>query len=222
MDFLKGFKDLVFEEDKASKTTDTKATETQNSLPYTPEVISPIKTTPIDTDIQKTLDDAILMEKQKSSGFDYCDFKNLLLKLNETITDERTRYQSANAMALTMGITSQVLIESANKYLSILQNEEQNFKNALQTQFNDTVIKNEEEIKHKDEQIKNMSEQINQITIQINELQTQKQAITNTIVDNKGKIEKTQNAFYSTYQNFLGKIQKDIEKINLYLGETNA
>ena len=220
MSLIDGFKHLVFE--------DAKPKENQippiQDIPPTPKVELPktVVTTQVDNDIEKTLDEALKAEKQKSNAFDYYDFKNMLTKLTDTITDERTRYQSANAMAFAMNITPETLINSAKKYFSIIQNEESTFKNILQEQFESTVANKENEKTLIDDQINEMNNQINELTVKIAEKQKEKLSVGNDIINNKANIEKAQNAFYSTYTNFLGKIQSDIEKISLYLGVTNG
>jgi len=117
-----------------------------------------------------------------------------------------------------MNIIPETLISSAKQYLITIQNEEATFKNILQEKFESTVTNKENEKTLIDDQINEMNNQINELTLKIVEKQKEKLSVGNDIINNKANIEKAQNAFYSTYTNFLGKIQSDIEKISLHLG----
>jgi len=216
---------LVFEEDKPKETPppDQTPSAQPTSIIPTPQLRLPniSSSTQIDTNIEQTLNEALISEKKNNAGFDYFNLKDVLKTLPTTM-DEKTRYEAANAMAATMNATPDSLISSANKYLTTLQNEEQSFKEILQQQYEQTVTAKEKEIQTIDEVIKSKSEEITRLTTEISECQKQKQLFSDSIVDEKGKIEKTQNAFYATYTSFLNKIQDDIKKISLYLGGTNA
>ena len=63
------------------------------------------------------------LEKNNQAGFDYFEFRQALRNLAKMPMDEQTRFQSANAMAQTMGVTQASLFESAKFYISVLQNE---------------------------------------------------------------------------------------------------
>ena len=225
MELASRLKHLIFEDDQ-----------TQQIETNQPSKIEPIQPQPViqnqpiiadtsinvDSDIEKTLEEALNVEKNNNPSFDYLNFKKLLTSLTKTISDERTRYQSANEMALTMNVDATQLINSANKYLNCLQQEESLFKQTLQDQFVDLVTNKEQETQNIEKEIQEISEQVKALTLKIDEKQQYKKKLIDEIADNKAQIEKTQNKFYSTYTNFIQKIKNDIEKISMYLGSTNV
>ena len=74
------------------------------------------------------------MERDNQEGFDYMEFKQSLQSLEKMPMDEATRYQSALAMAKTMGADPTTLLQSANHYLNVLKMEEKKFEEALSKQ----------------------------------------------------------------------------------------
>ena len=54
-------------------------------------------------------------------GFDYLEYKQSLQSLEKMNMDNQTRYQSAFAMAQTMGAKAKNLIDSAQYYLKVMQ-----------------------------------------------------------------------------------------------------
>ena len=76
------------------------------------------------------------IEENNLEGFDYLEFKQSLQSLKKVETDEVKRFQSAFAMASTMGLTKSKLFESAKHYASVLGAEEKKFADAFQKQRN--------------------------------------------------------------------------------------
>ena len=61
------------------------------------------------------------MERDNQEGFDYLEFKQSLRSLEKMPMDEATRYQSALAMAKTLGANPVLLQQSAAHYLNVLK-----------------------------------------------------------------------------------------------------
>ena len=78
------------------------------------------------------------MEKNNIDGFDYLEYKQSLNSLKKMPMDEATRYQSAFAMAQTMGANPQMLATTAQHYIDVLRKEEEAFENALGRPKNET------------------------------------------------------------------------------------
>lgn len=242
MEFLKQIQGLIFEpEPKSSQPSQEPQTpkygdtwlppNNKLSLPSDQTQFAPqpvihsqtqfASTSALNPEVEAILNNALTATHQ-TGVFDYLDFKNLLKNIPSSITDERTRYQSANAMASTMQITPTTLIESANKYLASLQKEETVFQEAMTAKTKNCIEGREEILKTCDAKIQEKSGLINQLTQEINEIANEKEKINNEIVDDKAKIEKSNNTFYATYNHVLNSFKSDIDKITLYLGGTNG
>ena len=79
------------------------------------------------------------MEQANLEGFDYLEYKQSLNSLAKMPMDEKTRFQSAYAMAQTMGAQPQKLIDSATHYVNVLKKEEVKFEKALEGQINEKI-----------------------------------------------------------------------------------
>ena len=113
------------------------------------------------------------IENNNLEGFDYLEYKQSLRSLASMDMDEETKFNSAFAMAKTMGATKNALIESANHYLIILKAEEGKFNEAYKKQQQKQVgerrerLRNiESSIRKKEDQIKKLQEEKLEITRQ--------------------------------------------------------
>ena len=67
------------------------------------------------------------MEQANLDGFDYLEYKQSLNSLAKMPMDVKTRFQSAFAMAQTMGANPKKLMDSALHYINVLKKEEVKF-----------------------------------------------------------------------------------------------
>lgn len=157
------------------------------------------------------------IEANNLEGFDYLEYKQSLQNLSSMSMDEKTKYQSAFAMAKTMGVSSGKLIETANHYLKVLKNEEQKFGTALQNQTQTQVVNKEQELKQMEQAIIQKQKQIEQLQKEIEEHKTSLQGRTDVINQAAAKVEQTKNNFIYAFNIVAKQIQKDIENIKKYV-----
>lgn len=131
--------------------------------------------------------------------------------------DEQTRYQSAFAVAKTMGATPASLIEAANYYMSVLHNEEKAFEETLKSQMQLQVGDKQSEKQKLQEKIVAQNAQIAALQKEISQHQSQLDNIDKQISDASTKIETTKNNFIASYNQLVDKITQDIEKMKQYL-----
>lgn len=163
----------------------------------------------------KILFDAL--EKNNLDGFDYLEFKKSLQSLSAMPMDEATRFKSAFAMASSMNITSKHLLDSADFYLSILGQEEQNFQKALAQQKSTKVHAQEKQVKQLESTVKLKAEQIKTLTTEIDKLQ-QKITITKTEIEKQTtKVTKTKNDFMASFDAVSNQIKTDVANMKKYL-----
>lgn len=157
------------------------------------------------------------MEANNLDGFDYLEYKQSLKSLEKMPMDEATRFQSAFAMAQTMGATPEKLIQTAQHYVNILQQEERKFEDALTHQRSKQIGSKSQEIKNLEESIKAKAEQIKQLTQAIESDQKRAEQLKKEIAEAGQKVENTKNNFIASYNALIGKITGDIEKMSKYL-----
>lgn len=157
------------------------------------------------------------IEANNLDGFDYLEFKQSLQNLAEMNMDEQTKYQSAFAMAKTMGVTPSKLVNSAQHYINVLKKEESKFSDALKNQKQKQVVNREQGIKGLEETIVKKQQMIEklqkEIEIDKQKLEKQRTAINESVA----KVQATKEGFISAYHSVLGQIQGDIDKMNSYL-----
>ncbi|MEM1124726.1 MAG: hypothetical protein AAGJ18_30080 [Bacteroidota bacterium] len=157
------------------------------------------------------------MEKHNLDGFDYIEFKESLKSLEKMPMDEQTRYQSAFAMAKTMGATPKKLIDAASHYLKVLQHEEKKFEQALNNQRSKQIGGREQQIKDLETGIRQRAEHIKKLNQEIEKSQKQLQNIKKEISGAVSKVETTKNNFIASYNTVIAQIQTDVESMRKYL-----
>jgi DNA repair exonuclease SbcCD ATPase subunit len=157
------------------------------------------------------------IEANNLEGFDYLEFKQSLQNLSSVEMDEKTKYQSAFAMAKTMGATPSKLVNSAQHYINILKKEEAKFAQALQNRKQKQV----QDVKHglvkKEKLIADKQKRIEQLQKEIEADKKSLEADRAKISQSAAKMEATQQGFVNAYNGVLGQIQSDIEKMNNYI-----
>lgn len=157
------------------------------------------------------------LEKNNPSGFDYFEFRQALHNLAQMPMDEATRFKSAYAMAQTMGVTQQSLVQSAQHYLQVLGAEQSKFNEAHIQQRAKMIGGREDEIKNLEAAIQQKTEQIKQLTQQMEEHRQRSEQVRNEISESTVKIETTKADFEATFALVAGQIQDDAAKMQQYL-----
>ncbi|GAB1396313.1 hypothetical protein MASR1M65_10900 [Saprospiraceae bacterium] len=221
MEIFKNLKSIFIVEEGADKATEPGSTKTPattnentNNSPTAPPTVTVSEGKPEDRFI-KVLYEAI--KKQGKDGFDYLEFQESLESLEKLSMDEQTRYQSAFAVAKTMGATPASLIEAANYYMSVLHNEEKAFEETLKSQMQLQVGDKQSEKQKLQEKIVAQNAQIAALQKEISQHQSQLDNIDKQISDASTKIETTKNNFIASYNQLVDKITQDIEKMKQYL-----
>lgn len=157
------------------------------------------------------------METQNLDGFDYLEYKQSLRSLEKMPMDEATRYQSAYAMAQTMGATPDKLVKTAQHYVDVLKKEELKFEEALANQQKTQIGSKQGEIGKLEEVIQQKAEQIKQLTKEIEEHQRRSEQLKKEIKQASGKVESTKNNFIASYNALVAQINQDMDRMRKYL-----
>ncbi len=222
-DFLKKLKSVFIEDVDAKGTPNS--TETSIPIPTNigtttaTDAFKPIIGSETIGKSNSKFNDILLQSLQNANqqGFDYLEYKQSIQSLANMPMDEKTRYQSAYAMAQTMGVTGQKLIESALFYIDVLNNEQKKFDEAHEKQRSIQVGNREIEIEslNKDiaskmQLIEEMKKTIEQNQKKVNELKSEIEASTQ-------KVQETSVDFHFTFDQLVVQINKDITNIKNYL-----
>jgi len=160
---------------------------------------------------------ASALEKNNQDSFDYFEFRQSLKNLAKMPMDEQTRFQSAYAMAQTMGVTSAKLIDSGKHYLVVLNGEQTRFAEAHAQQKAKLIGNREDEAASLEAGMRQKAEQIKQLTQEIEVNRQKSEQIRKEISESTVKIETTKADFEATFTNVVAQIQDDMSKIQQYL-----
>lgn len=142
------------------------------------------------------------MEDASDGKFDYFKFREVGASMEKHIPDEATRFNAASASASAMGVSPEDLIDSAQKYIKVLDTEYDKFNGELASSF--------EEVGEKEKQLK-------LVTKQLADLQEQKDSLEKEIEEGNSSAAKNKADFEAAYDQIAGSIKQDILKIKKYL-----
>ncbi len=157
------------------------------------------------------------LEKNNLPGFDYIEFKQSLGNLLAMDIDEITAYKSVFATAMSMGLTREKLLKTANHYKQVLEKERTQFEGALKNQMEQRVQSKLEEVEKLKKQVKDYRKKIEELESRITKAQSTIDHADEHIQQAKSKIEETKNAFEFTHQSIINQIGHDVENIENYL-----
>jgi uncharacterized coiled-coil DUF342 family protein len=222
-DFLKKLKGIFVVEDESNTSNTASSTTVQNSVnkPTVETQASPvtIRVDTVDANLNPKFNDILLQSLQNAnqSGFDYIEFKQSIQNLANMPMDEKTKFQSAYAMAQTMGVNTQKLVDSALYYMDILKNEQRKFDEAHEKQRSLQVGNKEIEISSLSKDIDDKVKLMEELKKQMDQNQSKINQLKNEISESTQKVEETNRDFNYTYNLLVDQINKDITNIKNYL-----
>ena len=180
-----------------------------------------IKKIPVNTKIAapgKFVDSLLqAIENNNLDGFDYLEYKQSLKSLANMEMDESTRFNSAFAMAKTMGADKKKLLDSAKHYVGILEEEKSKFGVAYEKQQQKQVLNKQERLVTIENSIKKKEEQIKKLQQEINTFKKEFDQKKNEINSASAKVALTRDQFFAAHKKVNDQILIDIERMNKFL-----
>lgn len=152
-----------------------------------------------------------------NNQFDYLNFKQAVKSMESMQLDEATQYKSAFATASTLGITKQILIDSAKKYLQALENERSSFAEALKNQLHRKVDGKKEELNKIKQRILENERKIEELKKENLVLQEAIDNADDHVAAAKLKIENTKTSFLGAFDSIYNDIKNDVNSITNHL-----
>lgn len=157
------------------------------------------------------------IEQQNRQGFDYLEFKNSLQSLSKLDMDEGTRFKSAFAMGKTMGLSKETLLDSIQHYITVINQEENKFKDTLQKQKSLQVQGKETLFKEVEAGITKKEKQIQQLQAEIEAEKKKLDGIRDEIQKSIVKIDTTNDQFIAAHKLISSQMLDDVQKIKSYI-----
>jgi hypothetical protein len=160
-----------------------------------------------------------LIENSNLKGPDYFEYMQALKSLSGLGLSEDKQYQAAWASFKAMGgITDiNVLPNTANQYISVLDNDRQGFLKDVEGAITDKVGGLKNALKSTQDENEAMAKQIIDLQNRINTNNEKITKITGDITEQSAKITTNKNNYEITYNSFVEQIKGDIAKIKQYL-----
>jgi hypothetical protein len=226
MDMLKKLKSLFIVEEEGSISSSQTSEAIQNQE-NNDESAAPVST-PSDPVVQmstqavKNVDPKFIdilmkaIEENNLEGFDYLEFKSSLQSLAKMSMDDATRYQSAMAMAKTLGASPDKILQSANHYLAVLKKESDKFQQAVEGQKAKLDQDQQAGVKGLQQSIVTKEQQIVQLTKEIESEKASLAKMQADIQQGAAKITDTSTRFSQAYNLVKKQITDDISLITTH------
>ncbi len=159
-----------------------------------------------------------VLEKNNQPGFDYLEYRKAVQSVAKLQSmDEPTQFKTAFAAAQAMNVQPNTLIDSAKKYLSILEVEETNFNQSANNYLSQQVASKEAESKQLVLLIEQKSAQLKSLENELSQHETRLIKIKMELEQSKSKVDTNKANFKQSYLTVVEQIRKDVEKMESYL-----
>lgn len=158
-----------------------------------------------------------LFEKANLPGPDYFEFWKMMETLEPHLPDENARIAATFSALSVQGLTKQTLVETANKYLVVIQNDKTNFEKALNEKSKVEVDQRKQQLQENESLINKNYEEIQNLTRQIAQAQEQISKLKGEILEEEGKMQRNGSGYNIACEAMMKKISSDINKIQTTL-----
>lgn len=162
---------------------------------------------------------ATVLSKANPPGPDYFEFRETLKHLSNLNLSEDQQYQAAWASFKAMGGTTDVavLIQSANQYLTALNNDQQAFSKTVENALNEKVGGLSNEQKQLQAENEQLAKQILELQRKIDTNNSRLAQIGGEIEEQSQKLSQNKSNYEATLAVFVGQIKRDLLKLGEYI-----
>jgi hypothetical protein len=217
---LKGIMGAIFEESEATPQTEQVKTSVKSpaqSAPVTAPVFNSVNNAIISAGNinQKFLDHFHdVMNKANIPGPDYFEFQKALDAASTMQVAEDVKFKFIfSTMSASGALTKDKLVETANQYLEVLNDESTGFSTELEAKRAQEIDGRQKSITDIDAINQEKANMIEQLSKEISENNIKRVELQNEIATKSVEIDQKKKDFDVTYQLFVNRINEDIAKI---------
>ncbi len=151
-------------------------------------------------------------------GEDYLEYIQALKAMKDIPMDENLKIQTIFATLSVKGLTVPKVLESADYYVSVLDNEKRKFYTALDEQGKGNINSKKKQISDIEKINTEKAQQIAALTEEIKANQALAAKLNNEIAESEGKLKTTENNFLVTFDKVVAQIRGNVTKIKTVTG----
>jgi hypothetical protein len=203
---------VEFEEDPQESTSNTPSTSSGGTNKVSPQQI--FNAEELDK-FEKHFDK--LFDQANMPGPDYYEFMKMMETLEAHIKDEKARLSATYASLTIQGLTKERLVETANKYKEIIDQDKALFEKTANDKSEKEIGQKRKDVQNFEETIRRNSEMIQKLTKEITDSQIAMNNLKATIADEENKLAKNKQGYLLACEAMRQKISEDIKKIQTTL-----
>jgi hypothetical protein len=154
-----------------------------------------------------------VMDAANLPGPDYYEFIKMMEVLEKAVPDEKARMAAVFASLSVQGLTKDKLLKTAEKYQEVIENDHQNFNNALSAKSDSDINNKKQTALELDQTIRDNSELIQKLTKEITKSQVEIGKLKEQISESEDKLANSKKGYEVAYNAMLSKIKSDIRSI---------
>ena len=158
-----------------------------------------------------------MFDQANLPGPDYYEFWKMTETLEAHIKDERARLSATYASLAIQGLTKEKLVESANKYKELIQQDKSQFEKVANEKSEKDIGNKRKELQQLEESIVKHSEMIQKLTKEISDSQVAMGKLKANIAEEEGKLASNKQGYNMACEAMMKKITDDITKIQTTL-----
>jgi hypothetical protein len=159
-----------------------------------------------------------VLESNNQPGFDYLEYKKAVLSIAKLQNlEESAQFKTAYAAAMSMNVQPQQLTDSAKRYLMILETEFTKFNQTASQFLQNQVGAKELESSELKKTIQQKEAQLKQLQLELEKHHKRMNDIESELESAKIKVDTNKASFKLAYDQLVGQIRTDIQKMEQYL-----
>ena len=158
-----------------------------------------------------------LFDKVNLPGPDYYEFWKMMETLEAAVPDERVRMNAVFSTLKVQGLSKETLVSSAEKYLSVVDKDKQEFQNAVNTKVLGEIEGRKTAVDELEKKNQQNAELIQKLTQEISDNSQKITTIKKEVIDEEAKINGNTNGYNIACDAMLAQLSSDIQKIKTSL-----
>ena len=158
-----------------------------------------------------------LFEKSNLPGPDYYEFSKMVQALNVPGMDDNMKMTAAFAGLKVQGLTKEKLVQTAQQYIAIIDNDSLNFNNAIDQKVKGDIENKKNNLKSLQDMIAKKQQLITQMQQEIIQETTEISTSAAEIAEQERKMNEKTNSYKIACDNRKNSINQDIQRITSIL-----